>query len=179
MALQDYSKRPHAGGAKGIRVTGSNKFQKYFTQDQKAEAYALSEKLDRETAAIKAAQRKKAEPTHMTLDKRRSYATDCGVQGINMAIASPRGVATGWKAYLVLQVMDSDGVVVNRSRRVHYDDIDYKFEELLQVLKEVRGYVRMPAGWRTRNPPTKRRFDFIARQMRASGCSVDSEFLRY
>lgn len=176
MAMQDYSVKDHPGGAKCIRVTGSGGFQKYFPQSERAAAEALSAKLDKQTKKILEERLRQREPAGKK-DSRRSYDTECGVAGVNMSIAPPRSDGGGWKAMLVLQAMNLDQEVVSRSRRVTDKNIDEKFKELLVELKNAKKLKRMPRHWLTRNPPTVKRFNALASQMRRAGHKVDTDFL--
>ena len=108
MALQDYSRHHHAGGAKCIRVTGADKKQQYFPQSQRRKAQALDRKFQREIKDKKKQNKLTAEPS----ENKGNPLTLTAFEGIRIAIAPPRSESGEYRFQLSLQTTDTHGTYV-------------------------------------------------------------------
>lgn len=161
---------------RGYRVTGPNKFQKYFPVSQYREAIAEARRQEQKLAEMQALKKLVAKPIRTA---NRSYDTDCGVSGINLVTQVRAGKLKNYfTPGLTLQVM-GEGGTLSRFRRCYDDDaqIDKVFTELLYIARDAHGFRKLPKHWRTKNPPTVKRFRTLAKQMRAAGVRVPSDFL--
>lgn len=161
MALQDYSRHHHAGGAKCIRVTGAGKKQQYFPQSQRRKAVALDRKFQREIKEKRKQNKLTAEPS----GSKGNPLTLTAFEGIRMAIAPPRSDNGEYRFLLTLQTTDTHGSSVSRSRVVYADTLDEKWTELITILARARGHEQLPKAWHKRPAPQAKHFNKLARSM--------------